>query len=75
MNSSEFATLAQFLSGLSLAELSQRLNIPELTLQEMSKTSDFAEWSQRQDPDSVSWKIHRNRRDKSECYLPNLSFS
>ncbi|MBP0016173.1 MAG: hypothetical protein J7647_01295 [Cyanobacteria bacterium SBLK] len=75
MSISEFNILGQFLSGLSLQELSQRLNIPELTLQEMSKTSDFEKWSQQQDPEGVSWKINDSRLDPSRCYLPNLGFS
>lgn len=75
MSISEFDILAQFLSGLSSQELSQRLNIPELTLQEMSENSDFEVWSKQRDPEGVSWKISGNRLDKNRYYLPNLSFS
>ncbi|MEM9542614.1 MAG: hypothetical protein AAGA60_24365 [Cyanobacteria bacterium P01_E01_bin.42] len=75
MSISEFETLAQFLSGLNSSELSQRLNISEPMLQEMSNTSDFGEWSQQRDPEGVSWKVKGNKLENNRRYLPNLGFS
>jgi hypothetical protein len=73
MSVSEFDTLAQFVNGLSQEELAQRLQISAIELQEMSKNTDFEQWSQQHDPEGVSWKIGKNI-GKNRRYLANFAF-
>ncbi len=70
MNSPELNSLSQFLQGLSEEELAQRLGVEPATLQELRDKPDFKQWSQSQDPESVSWRYQKDK----QRYIVNLSF-
>ncbi|NEO38351.1 MAG: hypothetical protein F6J90_19245 [Moorea sp. SIOASIH] len=70
MSSPDFNSLSQFLEGLSEEDLAQRLGVAPATLQELRDQPDFKQWSQSKDPESVSWRYHKDK----QRYIVNLSF-